>query len=387
MNQQPLLTAVASQYFFKVLKWKGAEFDVVGSLARQRNHNPYNYLIDINSLFSDAPRGDPVDRTGNLHGAYRYQITRPWVDLVPITSSLDQIMASRVASLVNKNQPINLMWSGGIDSTAMVAAFLKNVVHLDQIQLVYTPFSLYENKQFFEFVTKKFPSLKTIDISGQTYMSQTFPGIIVSGHGGDEFTASLDKSFFDEHQSALSRPWQEFWAKKNCSQDLIDFSEWYFSLSGRPIQTLLEARWWFYANCKSQYYIYRDSEFLIDRNRVPQNKMLAFYDFVEFENYVWNDPGLVFSGLNDFKDYKKFLRAYTFDFFQDKDYLDNYVKINSVQFRLYRQKKIELLDQRWIAILDNGDVIKTDNLPLISKKEFDEKYGRTLDYLFNFDTV
>jgi hypothetical protein len=34
--------------------------------------------------------------------------------------------------------------------------------------------------------------------------------------------------------------------------------------------------------------------------------------------------------------------------------------------------------------LSDGTVIRTPNLPLLSKKEFQAEHGSTLDYLFNF---
>jgi hypothetical protein len=71
-------------------------------------------------------------------------------------------------------------------------------------------------------------------------------------------------------------------------------------------------------------------------------------------------------------------------FYKIFDYLENSVKKDSIQFGNYRLKKTELLDLRWICILEDATVISTPNLPLFSKKEFDNKYGTTLDYLFNY---
>ena len=383
----PLLISATPWHFSKLLKWRGVPHSMIGQLIKVQGQNKYNNLIDINCLFSDQPMGDPVDRNGSCHGPYKYKVLRPFTGLSYNSTTLEELMAQRVQDLLQQSKPIHLFWSGGIDSTALVSAFLTHATNLDQLELVYTPFSLYENKSFFDFVRKKYPRLKVTDMSGRVYLDHSFPGLIVTGHGGDEFTASLDDSFYSKHKDVLGLHWKDFWRSKNASESLIDFSESWFALAGRPIETLFEARWWFYACCKSQYYSARDSEFTMNNNRVDPTKLIAFYDFNGFENYVWNDPSISFRDMSDYRSYKKFLREYTFRFYQDQDYLDNYFKVNSQQFRFYRHKKIELQDQRWIGLLEDGTVIKTPNLPLFSKKEFDEAYGTDLDYLFNVDTV
>ncbi len=379
----PLLVATNSQFFKKLLSWKGASYDSVGALSQVHGFDRYNKLIDINALFSTSPHGDPIDRTGNIQGAYKYKIIRPWTPF-NVATTLDQVMHDRVKEIVAKQQPVHLFWSGGMDSTAMVSAFLQHTDNLNQLQLIYTPFSLYENKDFFDFVTARYPQLEKLDVSGEIYLTHRFPGIVVTGHGGDEFTASLDSSFFDQAKDNLLKPWQDYWLQQGASESLIEFSSEFFQLSQRPINTLFEARWWFYCCCKSQYYAPNDSAFISDGDHVNLDKFLAFYDCKEFEGFMQQDPMISFDDPNDYNTYKKFLRRYIHAFDNNVDYLENYSKINSIQVSFYRIKKLNLLDQRWVAILEDGTMIRTKNLPLFSFSEFNDKYGSSLDYLLNF---
>ena len=55
---------------------------------------------------------------------------------------------------MSSQKKINLCWSGGIDSTCMLTAFLKNTLHIDQLRVLYTPFSVYENRDFFNYLNK-----------------------------------------------------------------------------------------------------------------------------------------------------------------------------------------------------------------------------------------
>jgi hypothetical protein len=379
----PLLLSVNEQYFFHLLDWRNLLYRQVGSLARVQGFPEYNHLIDINSIFSNHPVGDPVDRTGTVKGLLNFCISRPWQPPTQ-NQSINDVFESRVKFYISQNCYIDLFWSGGTDSTAMVVAFLKHAEDLSQVRLVYSPYSLYENRDFFDFVTTAFPNLETIDISGDVYLDTIFDGIIVTGHGGDEFTASLDQSFFDQvGASVLQQDWRSFFYSKSADSNLVDFCEEYFLKSGRPINTVLEARWWFYAVAKSHVYGARDVSFMFNQPNVSINQFSCFFDCDEFENYMWHNTDKIIEPGRGYNTYKKFLRQYIYDFDKNSNYLENTVKLSSGQFQWYRKKKIELLDLRWIFILEDATVVRTKNLPLLSQKEFNNIYGTNLDYLFN----
>lgn len=383
MISAPLLSSVNYQYFSRLLDWRKLSYQWIGTLPRVDGFSDYNKLIDINQIFSNRPFGDPIDRTGTISGLLKFQILRPWT--IPQTShNIDEVFRARVKYYTDQNCQLNLFWSGGTDSTAMVTAFLKHTDNIDQLRLVYSPYSLYENRDFFEFVTKQFPKLNTLDFSGDVYLNATFDGMVITGHGGDEFTASLDESFFDQvGANGLQQDWREFFRSKSADPALIDFCEQYFAKSGRPIDTVLEARWWFYAATKSQVYGPRDVSFLLDHPLQTLDQFVSFFDCELFESYTWHNTDKIVEPGGEYKTYKKFLRQYVYEFYNNVDYLENASKISSMQFHAYRSKKIELLDLRWIAMLEDATVIRTKNLPFLSQKEFDDAYGNSLDYLFN----
>jgi len=383
MTSAPLLSSVNYQYFSRLLDWRKLSYQWAGSLPIVEGFTDYNQLININQIFSNRPFGDPVDRTGTIQGPLNFRILRPWV--VPQKSlTIDQVFEARVKYYTDQNCQLNLFWSGGTDSTAMVTAFLKHAPNLDQLKLVYSPHSLYENRDFFEFVTKQFPKLNTLDFSGDVYLNHVFDGIVITGHGGDEFTASLDESFFDQvGTSGLQQDWRSFFRSKSAGPELINFCEEYFAKSGRPIDTVLEARWWFYAATKSQVYGPRDVSFLFNHDSVALDHFASFFDCELFETYMWHNIDKIFEPGQEYKTYKKFLRQYVYDFYKNLDYLENSSKMSSMQFQAYQYKKIELLNLQWICILEDATVIRTKNLPLLSQKEFVDIYGNSLDYLFN----
>lgn len=367
----PLLLSINPDYFYRILDWKGLRYELVGDLAMVQGFDRYNQLIKLNSVFSTHPAGDPIDRTQTVTGPFNFAVQRPW--RVPTQSlTLEQVIHQRVSHLLATGQQLNLCWSGGIDSTCLVAGFLKHTTHLDQLRVLYSPFSVYENREFFEYLQRNYPMLDMLDISGDVYLETVFDGIIVNGHGGDEFTASLDESFFDLHSvDGLHKPWHSLVT----DPELLEFCKEYFALAQRPIDTVLEARWWFYAANKNACLLPKDSLF-------SSTTTCAFFDCYEFEDFMWANIHKVIEGVN-YKDYKKFLKQYIYDFNNDSVYYQHAQKSNSEQFKWYTAKKTELLNQQWIAYLSDHTLIRTPSLPLFSKLEFNRTYGDSLDYLFN----
>lgn len=370
---KPLLLATNPQYFYRLLDWKNKSYTRVGHLAMLPGYDSYNKLIELNALFSNSPTGDPVDRTCNLQGPFNFGVTRKW-EQPTHSQTLDEVIEQRVRHYLNTNKYLNLCWSGGIDSTCLVAGFLKHAKHLDQLRILYTPFSIYENRNFFEFIKKNYPKLELLDMSGDVYLDKEFEGTLVNGHGGDEFTASLDESFFERHgYDVINKPWRSLIQ----DPELQDFCKNFFALAGRPIDTVLEARWWFYSVAKSHVFAPKDSLF-------TSSESSAFFDCKEFEDYMWYNTDKIITGAN-YNTYKKFLKQYIYNFNHDDHYFDTAQKFNSFQFRWYTWKKSELKGQQWIACLTDNTLIRTPSLPLLSRLEFEQTYGDSLEYLFNFE--
>lgn len=369
---KPLLVATNPQYFYKLLDWKNISYERVGQLAMLPGYDQYNRLIELNALFSTNPVGDPVDRSSTFQGPFNFEVLRKW--RAPTTNlNLNEVIEQRVGQYINTNKYLNLCWSGGIDSTCFVAGFLRNAKNLDQLRLLYSPFSVYENRAFFEHIKKTYPTLDLLDISGDVYLETEFDGILINGHGGDEFTASLDESFFEAHgYSGVHSPWQTLIK----DPELQNFCKDFFALSGRPIDTVLEARWWFYSVAKSQVFAPIDSVF-------TSAETSAFFDCEEFEDYMWHNTDKILPEP-DYNSYKKFLKKYIYEFDHNEHHYANARKLNSWQFRWYIAKKTELKGQQWIACLADNTLIQTPSLPLFSKLEFDQTYGDSLEYLFNF---
>jgi hypothetical protein len=381
MNLQ--LLHANDSYFGRILKWKGLLAESVGQIYKFKNADDYNYLVDINKVFSQSPKGQPIDRTGLACCPVKYHIDRPWT--VPTQQkTLDQALQARVVNLSKQGQKINVFWSGGIDSTTMVTAFLRHLENKNQLRILYSPWSTYEHPGYIDFL-KKFPGIELIDVSGTVYMDTEFDGIFLTGDGGDELSASLDESFFIKHgYDALFGSWKDFFYKHNPDDKFINFCDNHFAQSGREINTVLEARWWFYTVCKNTSILYYSKiPYFLDYKNFRPDIVQGFYNCKEYEDFIyWNTDQIIASP--EYTSWKHYSKLYCYEFDGFENWYKNKGKFGSSQTGLYTFKKIVLKNIRFLMILSDGRVLRTPHLPFITVKEYQEHCGE-FDYLFGND--
>ena len=342
----------------KIFGWKKYTTEQVGSLFKIPGFTQFNTLIDIDQMFNKFPQvGIPVNRASPVLMPIECNIRRGWQ--VPSHElTLEQALEDRVRSLSDTADKINICWSGGIDSTTVLTAFLKYSLNHQQLRILYTPCSVDEHPEYITFLEKKFPEIEKVNISA-VYLDTKFDGIFVTGHPSDEMHARLNESFFTTHGYAiLMQPWETFFRSQGATDEFIEQARVYFSQAGRPINTVLDARWWFYVN-----------------------RVQGFFDCASYENYIFYNIDRITG--NNYEQWKQPLKDFCYAFDQLEDYQHNKYKIPSSQFRDYRNKKRILKQLDWILLLDSGERIYTPSLPLLTQLEFNEKYANRLDYLFN----
>jgi len=372
------LITLNDEYLIRIVEFEGRLLSRNGDLPCIDGHPGYNNIVKINSVFSSFPKFLPVDRTLLTKTPFNMVVPRPWV--TPTTQlTLPEAMAARVKQITANSDNVNLMWSGGIDSTAMVSAFLQNCDDLSQLRILYSPWSTYEHPDYFEFL-KTFSDLELVDISGDRYLDWDFDGVTVTGDGGDELMASLDQSFVETHGwDILYAPWQDFFYKIYPDDNFIEFCNNHFLQAGRDITTVLEARWWFYASCKSRSILDTKYTLLFDQDKFDINSLLGFYDSNEFESYIfWNIEDCILS--SEYATWKQVLKDYSLEFDGLKNWAVNKTKAHSSQPLMYSRKKLLLKNQNWLALLDDGTRISTPSLPLLTKAEYNKL---NLKWVFN----
>jgi hypothetical protein len=204
------------------------------------------------------------------------------------------------------NRPWAVCWSGGIDSTVIVAAILKNTMSADRenIHIVCDRASVYENPDFFYDHVR--PNFKIIDVQTKK-MNQLYDtyyvidGILADqlycGQAGvgmtEEFPGSLDFNCRTNPDTLL-----------NYIASKIDrpFAEWYYehmmvniNSVNIPIETYYDFWWWqFFNYVWSDHVIQHNVSALLtsrDSNSIKQylDNHLFWYGTADYQQWSMNN--------------------------------------------------------------------------------------------------
>ena len=114
LNRNNQVLAVNEDYLLQLFQYYNISADPVRRIVKVNGFSDYNFLVDINKIFSSTPAWYPIDRTGSIHHPLNWAVLNTWTaPLLPL--SLDQALESRVKELIELDKSINLYWSGGID--------------------------------------------------------------------------------------------------------------------------------------------------------------------------------------------------------------------------------------------------------------------------------
>lgn len=360
-------------YSRKLLEFNRFEvIETVGKLHKVKGFDRYNQLLNVNSVFSSNPAFDPVDRTNFAQGPVVFSAPRPWI--VPtVEIDLKTALQRRVTDICNKKEKINIFWSGGIDSTTIVTAFLRYAPDRQQCRILYSPWSVYEHPDFFELL-KTFNGLELIDISGDFYLDFELDGVFVSGNSGDEIHASLDESFFSRYgYDFLHTSWKDFFYTKFPDHEFMEFCEQHFASAGREIQSVLDARWWFYTSCKLTSILnYSELVFLSSGpHSFDHKRLIGFFDCDHYEQFIYFNTDKIIQ-YDNYAAWKQILKDFCCEFNGFEDWRLNKTKFHSSQVYIYSCKKQLMNNWRYLMLLSNGQTVCTDNLPFFSQREWDQ---------------
>jgi hypothetical protein len=370
-------------YFQKFLVYHGLEITPMfehagiwgGDQQKVSGFTDYNFLLDINRCFSNRPGGLVRDITGTVKFPFLTEPGLLWQTPVYNPSSLENCFFERVKQIEQQHQVVNLMWSGGIDSTAMVVAWLQYADQNTHIRIMYSIDSIKENTDFFMHL-QTVDRIELVEIGGTVFYNNEFDGVEITGGGGDDITASVDQSFFEKHGwRTLQSKWQDFFWKQHADQNFIDFCERWFSASGREISTVLEARWWMYLNKLTP-------SVTVAKIVKKQNPAaISFFSDPQLVAYFYYRIDALFPTMS-WHSYKQDFKNFIYKYHPDKHYQKNKCKVNSGGYKIFGDKSAILTGQESICVLSNLESIRTDHLPFLSKYEYRKKYGNSLDYLF-----
>lgn len=230
------------------------------------------------------------DRTGNTpHYLKIKKGLHPIPEIGSFNKSFKQCVEERAKELIALNKRINVVWSGGIDSTLVLFALLKQVNDPKQITVYGTYTSILESGYLFE----KYIMPTGVDYyikytSVRDFEDRPNNEIFVTGFFGnqlfgpvDDFTTGTVKSeiSFFHHQFNNPDPLIDY--TKCITDELHEFLLPSIKSSPKKIETLRDLRWWLIFN-----FDWYTSEYNSKVNNKQYNNLYHFFNTEDFQRYV-----------------------------------------------------------------------------------------------------
>ena len=239
-----------------------------------------------------------VDRTLSVPSVLDVYISPDQLIPTGPPSSYDylDICLARARQLLDTNRHINVLWSGGVDSTVALCSLLHQAQHRDQISVLCTFESILESGSLFDSVIKKTGVRIKLD---QTRCDRHLPWshdhedpdqLYITGQCGDHMFGPPGPwiqplSVYTRDRWWENRWWEDPWDV--LPRAILDIVEPSLAHCPRPIETVRDMRWWILFNYCWLSPLYNNT---IDKPASIATRIRAFYATEEFQRWTMHTP-------------------------------------------------------------------------------------------------
>lgn len=310
-----------------------------------------------------------VDRTQKIEFPYGFKLYDSFempTDLSNFNLTYDQICDKRAGELLRHSDttglPIYLLWSGGIDSTTALVAFLKQREHSklsNQLIILLNPDSIDENPNFYyNFIRGKFK------IESSEHISYIFDGrgIIVGGEHNDQIFGSdivgrllnsfpMDIIKQDYRNGIFKEFLKQHGMSDNAANYWFDLLVWHAEQAPCEIKSTFDLIWWLNFSFKWQNVWFRmllriDNRFHKNLNPTWIDKHYQHF-FTSLDFQKWSMLNSDKKIKDTWASYKFTAKDYIYEYTKDAFYRDNKDKRGSL-FRLFIHKNTPIaIDSNW----------------------------------------
>lgn len=310
-----------------------------------------------------------VDRSGTLDFGVKLGVLDP-IPAVDPDFNLDfaALMCRRAREIILMDQPVTVMWSGGLDSTGALSALLDAGITDDQLHVVLTSNSIVEYPDFYHRFVQRLPNVTMMPPS---LLKATKPvGLTVTGELGDQtFGSIIVRRYLPDYAQTLTRHWHD-----HVPHDLIEVYEPFVAAAPFEIRCIYDFLWWFNFSCKWQHVVMRVAQ-AADSVLDYMNDVVHFYRIDYFQQWSMNEHNhRTLKTGRTYNSYKLALRKYIEQFTGDSDYANYKQKIGSLPLKF---------NSRYLMVLSNGEKIRFGDRMCSDAAAYDAKYGDQFDHLFN----
>lgn len=280
-----------------------------------------------------------LDRTKNKWPNFNYLNLFPMPKLMEQQVDFEKISKERIFELVNNQQHINVLWSGGIDSTYIMTLMIEYGL-LDELQkanrltIGLNQDSIRENPVFYEnFIKKKY--INNVVQADLILKNPKDNEVIITGEMADNLVGSLTmKSCVDYYNdfSVVHKPYEHAvkWMTRNLDQaetsKLREFIDLQVVNSPVELKTCHDLLWYLNFNLKWQAVNFRIVSHCYDNhngNLLIKN-LKHFFNTEDFQQWSMQQ-GHYFEG-SGWKDYKMVMKKQIFRVTKDSEYYANKTK-------------------------------------------------------------
>ena len=289
-----------------------------------------------------------IDRTGTLDTGFPYQVLDPIPDPQDATPSFHALCLQRghdlVSEAIESEQAIQVLWSGGIDSTVALIALLtaaRQRERLDLLEVLLSLESVHENPRFFAaFIQNK---LRVVPVAHPVFRFLEDEKLIVTGEHGDQLFGS---DYLSTYVAAGTAEWPYadllplIVANKLGDSRQVDVVLEYLKpqidTAPVPIVSLFDLFWWLNFSLKWQHVTMRTAVYR--RKNVHQTYKALRHFFRDSRFQQWALSNRANTVVTDWQDYKQQARQFILDFTGDEEYYNQ--KKKEVSLHAYSAKAI-----------------------------------------------
>ena len=331
-------------------------------LSQEGANKKFIFSKDSDALAVFANRTNILhapDRFGYLNqfSSWDYIDHNDTLPLTNFTTPISDIILKRAEELYNlsikENKRIYIFWSGGVDSTAVVLAFLSVITDRKNITILYTRSSIKEYPKFYQYLqsfTDLTIELISIHDLGTHAENKGKTDIVITGFPADQLFGSI----INQRKSIVfNSDWRTFIQEDKAIQQ-FEAAFQYYNL---PIKTIEQFTWFMNFDCKWK---------LVTR-AIPMwygckdDGVIPFYDTKDFENWsMSNFDRLHLYDQKDPKFYKLELKQFIHSQFPDKNYLENKGKLGSLAAGVVEETQLPLR-LPYAAFIDGDGILHIEH--------------------------
>lgn len=266
------------------------------------------------------------------------------VDEIPDASksiySFEEIMDIKAKEIIALNRNITLVWSGGVDSTALVISILRNLdpKEYSRICVYGTYYSVKEYKWFHDYLIKLGVRVEISDTLVEDIEVED-GSIFLSGWCADQLFGSdihlRDKSLYNvPWLEGISKHWEQIAHSKLNINALSKLEEVYQSYANNVLGVKLEKFCqfaWMFNFCFKWTFIEDQQRHIFVNSITNLDNCLGFFDDIRFQH--WSranyDNLASYNPLEKPRNYKRDLKQYILDYTNDTEYFETKSKENS----------------------------------------------------------